>query len=66
MERRLHILEGDLVFTDEALWECERVALVTGVDRSSCPARIHILCHGQEYLTWEDEVELTNAATRSL
>ena len=60
------IIEGDLVFTEEALWEHEKVALVTQVDDSLNPARLHILCEGQEWSTWEDEVELVNATPRSL
>ena len=60
------ITEGDLVLTEEALWEHEKVALVTHVDDSLAPARIHILCDGEEYMTWEDEVDLIDAKPRSI
>ena len=60
------ITEGDLVLTEEALWEHEKVALVTHVDDSLHPARLHILCEGQEWSTWEDEVELVSATSRSI
>ena len=61
------IAEGDLVLTEEALWEHEKFALVTEIlDDSLNPSRIHILCEGQEWSTWEDEVELVNAAPRPI
>ncbi len=60
------IIEGDLVFTEEALGEHEKIALVTHVDDKLVPARIHILCEGEEYMTWEDEVDLVDAKPRSL
>ncbi len=60
------IAEGDLVLTEEALWEHEKVALVTHVDDSLNPPRLHILCEGQEWSTWEDEVELVSATPRSV
>ena len=62
----INIVEGDLVLTEEALWEHERVALVTHVDDRVEPARLHILYDGYLYTTWEDEVELVNAAPRPL